>query len=235
MLRGWTISRRLPRAVGGGKIYVAPGSQLSFLRPQPFDPSLIDWARRYAARGRVVWDIGANVGVFAFSASGMGSEVWAVEPDPFLANMLLRSARQRPNFHVVTAAISDRSRIARLEISSGGRAGNALAEHANSTVSFGRSIDEVVVPAIALDDLLEAASRPYLVKIHIEGAELAALSGAGKLLHEVRPILIVEVGSERGRTIGELLRRSGYRMRDALEPDGPEIAEPSFNTLCLPE
>src|SRR5258708_33360746 len=90
IFRGRAIRRRLPGSVGGAVIFVAPDSQLKYLLPgtSGLDRQLIGWAKRYVGRGDIVWDIGANCGVFALAAAGLGAQVLAVEPDPFLANIL---------------------------------------------------------------------------------------------------------------------------------------------------
>jgi FkbM family methyltransferase len=56
--------------------------------------------------GSVVWDIGASVGLFSFSAAalaGPGGFVLAIEPDVWLAHLLARSA-QRIQQHSARAA-----------------------------------------------------------------------------------------------------------------------------------
>lgn len=69
------------------------------------------------------------------------------------------------------------------------------------------------VSHIGLDDYAYAhGCMPRLIKIDIEGAELAALRSAKQLLHEQHPALIVEVHSAQlERDCGRLLMDSGYR------------------------
>ena len=90
--RGRLLRRRLPAEVGRAVVYLAPESQLKYLRPGAagLDAQLIGWARRYVQAETVVWDIGANCGVFALAAAGLGASVLAVEPDPFLVTALMR-------------------------------------------------------------------------------------------------------------------------------------------------
>ena len=234
--RGRTIRRRLPASVGGAVVHVAPDSQLKYLLPGPrgFDRALIRWAGRFVRDGDIVWDIGANSGVFTMAAAGLGASVLAVEPDPFLADGLLRSraANSDLRVEVLAAAIADARGIATLEIASGGRAANALSAYAGNYLPFGQTIARVFVPTVPLDDLL-AISVPSLVKIDIEGAEIAALTGARRLLSEVRPTLIVEIASEVWPEAVGILGDAGYRLSDPDHP-GREIHDPIFNVLATP-
>ena len=133
---------------------------------------------------------------------------------------------------MLAAAIAGERDLATLVIASGGRAGNAILPFAGAYVPFGEAAGEVVVPTLCLDDLL-ALSRPSLVKIDIEGAELAALRGATRLLAEVRPSLIVEIGSEAWPGATAILTGAGYRISDPDRPDR-ELDHPLFNVLATP-
>jgi FkbM family methyltransferase len=234
--RGRTLRRRLPRSVGGARVYVAPDSQLKYLKPGAagLDRALLGWAERHVRPGDVVWDIGANSGVFAMAAAGLGAFVLAVEPDPFLANALLRTRAANPRLHVevLAAAIDDQRGTACLEIASGGRAANALSAFAGARATFGKAEGRLLVPTLRLDDLLPI-SHPHLVKIDIEGAELAALRGASILLSQIRPKLIVEVASEAWSDVVDILKAHGFRIGDPDDPDR-EVDAPIFNILATP-
>jgi FkbM family methyltransferase len=237
IFRGQVVRRRLPKSVGGAVVYVAPDSQLKHLLPGAagLDHNLIAWAQTNVAAGDVVWDIGANCGVFALAAAGLGAEVLAVEPDPFLVNALLRAraANPRLRLEVLAAAIDGESGIATLEFASGGRASNALAGFAGRYVPFGRSTGRMLSPALRLDDLL-SISVPTLVKLDIEGAELVALRGATRLLAEIRPTLIVEIDSGLWDEATAFLDDAGYRLFDPDDP-GRTIVAPLFNVLARPK
>ncbi len=237
VFHGRLIVRRLPAAVGGARVHLSPESQLKYLLPgrRGFDRDLLAWAERYVSTGDVVWDIGANSGVFTFAAAGRGASVLAVEPDPFLVHGLLRSRAANPGLQteVLSAAASDARGEARLAIAVGGRASNSLRAFGSDRRYVGRSGLEVIVPTLRLDDLL-ALSAPNLVKIDVEGAELAVFRGAARLLAETRPRIIFEVGRELWPEISSLLRRAHYRLVDPLDPLRP-ADETTWNVMALPE
>ena len=61
---GRRIRRRLPNGV---PLFVSPDAQLKYLARR-FDPELIALADRFVTPQSVVWDVGANCGVFAFAS-----------------------------------------------------------------------------------------------------------------------------------------------------------------------
>ncbi|MCS7269403.1 MAG: FkbM family methyltransferase, partial [Geminicoccaceae bacterium] len=113
---------------------------------------------------------------------------------------------------------------------------------ANALVGFGSSQmggvrDELLVPTVTLDQLLEASFAPELVKIDVEGEELLVLRGAERLLREVRPRLLIEVAETNAEPVTELLRAAGYRLFDAAEPGKglPPVDRAVWDTLAVPE
>lgn len=86
--RGWRFRRTLPVALGGAGIYISPLAGLKYLfRPMDtIDPTLCRLAREFVRGGHVVWDVGANVGLFSFAAAhfaGAGGRVISIEPDVY--------------------------------------------------------------------------------------------------------------------------------------------------------
>lgn len=84
--RSWILRRHLPENFGRTPIYVSPSSGLRYLfrRMAKVDPCLLAMAKTYVKPGMVVWDIGANVGLFSFASAwlaGSTGHVVAVEPD----------------------------------------------------------------------------------------------------------------------------------------------------------
>jgi FkbM family methyltransferase len=197
-------------------------------------------AARLVKPGMTVWDIGANVGLFAFAAAfaaGPAGRVLAVEADNWLAELLRRSARTAPPAYapveVLAAAVSDTPDPVEFFIARRGRAGNHLGSVPGSTQTGGtREVRRV--DAVTLDGLLARSPAPRVLKIDTEGAELLCLRGAGRLLSEARPVLLCEVGDDNATAVGRLLHDYGYTLFDAENPDGPSVGRPAWNTLAVP-
>jgi len=71
---------------GRAPILVSPDSALAYWKPElgSVDPYLLSMVRELVRPGMMVWDIGANVGLFSFAAAALGAQVLAVEPDIWL-------------------------------------------------------------------------------------------------------------------------------------------------------
>lgn len=241
--RGLIFRRRLPADVGGLSLFVSPDSQLKYLKrgPEAFDAKLLFAAREYVREDSVVWDIGANVGVFTFAGAGIAAKgrVLAVEADPWLAELLRRSCRMVRNrefrIDVVSAAIASRNGVSSFAIASRGRASSHLAEVDGATQSGGAR-SSLYVPTLTLDTLLEHFPAPTVLKIDIEGAELLALQGAERLLREARPAILVEVCANNLSPVTTLLHSAGYAIFDGTRPLAHQEQLPAavWDTLAVP-
>src|SRR6185436_126613 len=96
--RGRVVLRRLPPEHGGHALFVSPDAALKLWRRdlRQSDPLLLRLAAELTRPGDTVWDVGANVGLFAFGAAfaaGPSGRVVAIEADDWLAGLVRRSAR----------------------------------------------------------------------------------------------------------------------------------------------
>ncbi|HEV8238161.1 MAG TPA: FkbM family methyltransferase [Thermoanaerobaculia bacterium] len=242
--RDVVLRRRLPVELGGHRVLVTPDASLRFWLPGLYrrDAMFVDRCRELLRPGDAVWDVGADVGLFAYAAawfSGAQGEVLALEPDPWLAALLRRSAGALPAafapIEVSELAVADRSGPSSFAVASRGRATSHLSEVAGSTQSGG-SRGTITVQATTLDRLLAKRRAPRLVKIDVEGAELLCLRGAADLLCDARPVLLCEVDAPNRQAIGELLAAAGYQLFDAeaAPAERQPLAEPAWNTLAIP-
>lgn len=238
------LKRRLPTSFNRTPLYVTPGSVLAYWHRDLTRSSsiLIDIARRYLRAGQVVWDIGANVGVFSFAAAsvvGSSGRVLCVEPDAWLVRLLHRSLSLQENerlpIDILPAAVTDELDIVRLNIAKRGRAANYVSGSIGSSQTGGVR-DTQLVPSVSLDWLLERYPAPDFVKIDVEGSEHKALLGASRLLAEIKPLIFCEIASELSPAIAALLVRNGYALYDIdvgqrITVDPPRAA---WNTLACP-
>ena len=114
--RGRSFRYRLPQIYGGCRFYLTPEAGLRYWIPGrgiKGDETLLRNAAETVKPGNVVWDVGANMGLFSFAAAGVAGasgRVFAFEPDAVMAKLLRRSARLNPQaapVEVIPCAIAE--------------------------------------------------------------------------------------------------------------------------------
>ena len=136
-------------------------------------------------------DAGAHIGLFSSLAGRYGSPglvVFSFEPDPynqraFRWNMIHNRCR---NVRLFPAAVSDTKGTARFLVSDG---------TIGSSLVLGRTkiggTHQLEVKTVALDEVLrDTISKPILVKMDIEGAEITALRGMADTLRGAQRIAV---------------------------------------------
>jgi len=181
-LHALTRGRGVSRVVNGVPLRVDSRARKTFTAD--YDAKVADYLRQHVAAGSEVWNVGANVGVFALQLAhwvGPQGRVVAFEPNPAAAQMLDRNVRLN--------GLEDRIEIARVAV---GRAPGTVEFFASGTDGMGRAgvpnplltgAKPTTVDVTSLDH--EAARRgrvPSLVMMDIEGWEIHALQGAETLI-----------------------------------------------------
>jgi FkbM family methyltransferase len=168
---------------------------------------------RLLAPGDTFIDVGANHGAFSLVAAraiGTGGRVVAVEPQTDLARLIGRSLASSAAcaFDVHGEACGDAEGPATLFVP---RFNSGEAGLLASLSGRGRH-DQVVVPVRTLDSLVGGTSLPgdVLIKIDVEGNEVAVLLGAQHLIASRRPRLLIELNEP-------ALAASGRRPSDLVE------------------
>lgn len=149
------------------------------------------------AAGDVVLDVGAHLGVFTRVALQRGAQkVVAFEPDPVNAACIRKTFQEEiasGRVALLERAAWDRETTLEFEVDENWGEYPSLLPHASSILRAGAT--SIAVQATTLDDALAQLKLPRadFVKMDIEGAEHAALSGARKLLSEAGPKLAIAV------------------------------------------
>ncbi len=238
------MSRRLPPKFQRLPIYVTPEAGLRYWsRMSRVDPVLYGMAEELVKPGSVVWDVGANVGLFSFCASalaGKSGAILAIEPDFWLSHLINRSSKrldargsQCAPVEVLCASISDSVRISKLAIVERARASNYLIGAVGSSEASGTRCLQPTV-SVTLDFLLEYFPPPAILKIDAETHERAILKGAERLLREVRPMIWCEVSPENSEGVTQLLHAAKYELYGAQVRPHQRIDRAWFHTLALP-
>lgn len=239
--RGRSFRRRLPPQFGGCQMYITPECGLSYWFGLKFADGLLMNAAETVKPGDVVWDVGANMGLFSFASAGLagrGGRVYAFEPDNTLVRLLRKSALLNPEaapVEVVPCAVYDSVSLLRFNIANRSRASNFLDGFGFSQTGGVR--ESHTVPAVSLDWAAERIPPPDVLKIDVEGAELGVFRGAVKLLESKRPIVLFEsfVGASQDE-ITDLLHRLGYTLYDSdvVAAERLPLPKAAVFTLAVP-
>jgi methyltransferase FkbM-like protein len=179
--------RRLSLGPGSGlRLEVTPaGSIHTYLGTAELE--LARHVRRLARPGAVCFDIGCHDGYYAmvFARLTQGRVV-GFDPDPEATARIRRNLARNPGPGARVAVRAD-------------FVTDDPAKHPG---------------AVALDDLVDELPAPDVLKIDVDGGEVAVLYGGRRTLATHRPAVIVEVHSpDLERDCAELLVGAGYEVR----------------------
>jgi FkbM family methyltransferase len=159
-----------------------------------YEPTVFNYLKRSLRPGAVVLEVGAHVGTFTVLLArwvGLTGHVYAFEPAPrpraaLEDHLMLNRVRER--VHIVPAAVSDHSGLARF-FAFGFSPENTLSPRHTRLPKA----DGIEIPVTTIDEFCQAHKIvPSLLKIDIEGFELHALRGAAGTLTSHRPTMVVE-------------------------------------------
>lgn len=241
--RGYTLTARLPISYGGCRIVVTPEASLRFWLPRRafrLDQPLLSRAAEFVRPGGVVWDVGANVGLFSFASAGLAGpqgRVYAFEPDLFLVKLLRRSARLNPTaapVEVISCGVTSSLSLLRFNVAQRSRASNYVEGYGHTQTGGVREVQTIM--GISLDWMAEQVPMPDVLKIDVEGAELEVFRGAAQMLKTKRPVIVLEVSSHSWTGISAMLWDLGYTIYDSDVPAPARrpLNQPAFNILAVP-
>jgi FkbM family methyltransferase len=179
-----------------------------------FEAEMKFW-RTYVKPGMVVIDVGANVGVYTFSAAarvGATGKVIAVEPTALCVQCLHETIRinalEQVSVYAVAASDTEGSLSFRVSASS----------EYNEVVA--RDVQEaglVTIPCLPLDIICEKENiqQVDIIKIDAEGHELSVLKGALQVIASFHPVILYENlagASDANLPVYDFLRTQGYEL-----------------------
>lgn len=183
-----------------------------------FEKEMEFW-RSWIKSGMTVVDVGANVGVYTFSAAqqvGSKGRVLAVEPFSRCVRCLqeTREINQLSWVTICTGAVSDRNGTLKLLLHSANELNKVVSDDTAANMP-GCSFEEVT--CYTLDSLIEQENLETIdfLKIDAEGHEIAVLKGSSHILTQLQPVILYEnIDAGRGSNIqvAEYLCNLGYKL-----------------------
>src|SRR5262249_34834533 len=151
-----------------------------------FEREFFALADAFLAKGGVFMDVGANYGLLSCGLAGRHRskvQFHLFEPNPKLVSSIARSAARYPFMHYT---------LNRLAVSDHSHGVSFLVNDRQSGASHITERGGIQVPSITIDHYLARAKIDFvdLLKLDIEGYELAAIRGAkaGLLAHRIQAI-----------------------------------------------
>lgn len=207
----------LPVIEAGGLQWLARGSHTDDWIAVSHEATLEPVLEGLLPPGGVLLDVGAHIGRWSLRLAAKASQVYSVEPNPTTAAVF--------RYHLNLNGITN---VKLFEVAAWDQADTLHLDDPNHRVSGGstRALPgdvppgAVAVEAMPLTTLLmadsdDAPERIDLVKLDVEGADLAALRGMAGLLLAYQPVLFIEDHSIYGyydrAELMDLLESLGYQ------------------------
>ena len=200
------------------------------------EPETIEWIDSFAP-GELLWDVGANVGLYSLYAAARGTRVVAFEPSAwnyFVLNRNIEINRMADRVSAMPVAVSDVSGVGFL-VTPTTDPGSALSEFraSESPSPWSGHLAHGAI-GFSLDDYLErfGTNVPNHLKVDVDGLESAIISGASRLLCEPRlrsvSIEIDAAQEDAVSVISDALTSVGFRLE--WRRHGPEFETGPFSS-----
>jgi len=192
------------------------------------EPETLEWIDSIS-EGSVVWDIGANVGLYScYAAKQKKCTVFAFEPSIFNLELLARNIFNNSlveKITIVPLPLSDEIRKSSLNMSST-ELGGALSTFGQSYGHDGNELVKVFefsTIGLSMEDAVNRLNipSPEYIKMDVDGIEHLILSGGSSILAQVKSIL-VEVNDdyiEQEKSVKNYLTKAGLKLKEKRHSD----------------
>lgn len=226
----WRGFHRLHRLLGGGRarwrnqvgllMALDPADYIDtfIIKQGYYEREVFDaLAGQLLAPSGIVWDVGANLGIHSLSLAKLHPELTVVcfEPNPYLVEILRwqSDANRLQAVSIIPIALSDREGDSRLHLYPGNAGMSSLIDWS------GRSSCSIPVRMVRADNLIDSGHvpMPNLIKLDVEGNELAVLKGLGSRISspDLRAI-VFEDGRDIASLVKLFLRQSAFTISQPL-------------------
>jgi FkbM family methyltransferase len=215
----------------GVKLKFATPNGMSNYRADSFstkEPETLEWIDSIQ-EGSVVWDIGANVGIYScYAAKHRNCRVFAFEPSVFNLELLARNIflnELTERVTIVPLPLSDELSLNALNMTSTVW-GAAMSTFGQSYGHDGETMQKVfVIPTIGLSMVdavgLLRISQPDYIKMDVDGIEHLILKGGLPVLSKTKSVLI-EINDKFNTQAQEAdlyLREAGLTLKEKRHAD----------------
>jgi FkbM family methyltransferase len=209
------LLQRVTVPTEAGPLLVECPSSRALHDPQGFgqdEPETVAWIMALPA-GSVLWDIGANIGLYSLLAARRGLQALAFEPSASSFAAMVRNIEINGFDDRIAAyclAFAEHTSLVTLNMAS------TAAGHSMHSIEAREGGFRQAVPGFSVDDFMTrfVPPPPDAIKLDVDGIEPAILRGAMATLSEhVREVLVEIDGANAaagGNGIPELLSQAGF-------------------------
>lgn len=205
---------------GGVHLTFAAPNELNRWRINTFEtkePETLDWLDG-VPRGAVLWDVGANVGLYSCYAAARGCRVFAFEPSVFNLELLAQNVHLNAlteRVVIIPLPLSDELKLSSMQLTSvdWGGALSTFGEDFGWDGEAIRQVFEFRTVGVSMTHAAQALAipTPDYIKLDVDGLEHFILRGGTEVLARADSVLL-EVNDdfvEQAEQCDRLLRRSG--------------------------
>lgn len=179
--------------------------------------TLIGWLKQNMLIGGAVLDIGANIGNHSLYFSKYYDQVFSFEPNPRTFRLLELNAALADNIKPFNFGMSDSSGHVFMQQFRENMGGSRIVD------PVGNTAEHIQIEVRTLDSVTsEVAMSIGLIKLDVEGHELAALNGARNTIAGHHPIILFEQNAADFKNgvspVMELLKSLGYASFATVMP-----------------
>ncbi len=205
------------------------------------EPGTLEWLQGYVRAGDVLYDVGANIGLYSIYVAkrhGGSVPVYCFEPESQNYAALNRNLYLNSVSDLVTPfclALTDQPRIEAFNVRGQLRAGGAIHQFGSTLDDMGRPFSPIHrhgMLGVALDDLHAAYGLPFPshIKIDVDGQEAAVIAGAARTLSDERlksvsiEVTDIPQRADGTRAIFEAFEAAGFQVvsRASTRPTRPD-------------
>lgn len=215
------------------------GAELTFATPNALcqyradtfstkEPETLEWIDGIP-RGSVIWDIGANVGLYScYAAKQRGCRVFAFEPSVFNLELLARNIFLNDlaeQITIVPLPLSEQLAVSKLNMTSTDW-GGALSTFGQDYGHDGNIMNKVFeFPTIGLS-MVDAVAllkipQPDYIKMDVDGIEHLILKGGMPVLSKMKGILIEinDTFATQANDTSAYLQQAGFILKEKRHAD----------------